>query len=238
MKTSSHYISDKTLLYFRICSAVVICGYVIWRFSRSGLLYFYYLTYWNWTVNFLYFPTAIAQSIHPDKKYLANLKHCLFSIMQPISLLVFLLYWILLSGVLFDADTDLEERISGVASHSFNIILPVIEMFFSLNMLKSKDLVFPFTMISCYTLVALSIHSLCSKDWPYKFMKIFNDENGGTKWEVVIGLWFGIIILAGLLFLFAMFLIYLRDRVAAKKRRLHLPDISSGEMIIPESILI
>jgi hypothetical protein len=154
--------------------------------------------------------------------------------MQPISLMVFLMYWILLSGVVFAADTNLEERISGIASHSFNIILPVIEMVLSLNVLNWKDLVYPFTFTLCYALVAFSIHALSAEDWPYGFMQMLNDLNGGIKWEMVIGLWAGITFLVGLLFSFVMLLIHLRDR-NLKKRGRYNPESPSEEMIIVKS---
>jgi hypothetical protein len=217
----SHYVSNTSLLYFHVIAMSTIMGYMVYRLYDMGPSYFYKLTYWNWTFNVFYFIIASLQSVrtykvYPQSQKLDLIQKYLFSITQPISLMVCLTYWVLLSGMIFAPDTLLQDRLTGIASHFFNLVFPLIELGLCKIVMEWYMVLVPLFVEALYFAVVLIWKSYTvPSQWPYDFMKVLDDEKGGIVWGYVAGMYVGIGLIIGMLFALIVLVIRYRDKSGA-----------------------
>lgn len=175
-----HYsleISNSTFLLFRLSMAVFYYYYISWRFSLFGLFYWYFLTDWNWGLNFIYFCLGSMEIIF-GKRFPNTLRvahNFLFAAVQTISWLVGIIFWILLSSILLSEEMSLIDKMDQVIGHSMNLIPVVLDLYLSKTTVPFYPYVFaPLIVVFTYICFAVTLYLTMGWGWPYPFMKLIN----------------------------------------------------------------
>ena len=170
-------ISNSSLLLLRISMAVFFYFYISWRFSLFGLFYWYFLTDWNWGLNFIYFCLGSLEIIMGRKfpRILRVVHKFLFSAVQTISWLVGIIFWILLSSILLSEEMSTIDKIDQVVGHSMNLIPVVLDLYLSKTTVTFYPYVFsPLIVVFTYICFATTLYVTLGWSWPYPFMELIN----------------------------------------------------------------
>jgi hypothetical protein len=157
--------------------AIFIFCYTSWRFSLFGLFYWYFLTDWNWGLNCFYFIFGSLE-IYFDERFSNILRishHFLFAVVQTISWLVFIIFWILLSSILFSPEKSAIDKMDLVIGHSMNLIPVVIDLYLSKTKVTFYPYVFaPLIVVFIYICFFTTLYVTLHWDWPYPFVALIN----------------------------------------------------------------
>ncbi|KAJ3272630.1 hypothetical protein HDV01_005377 [Terramyces sp. JEL0728] len=201
----SYFLSNLNVLKIHIFMVLFLYTYDALNIIVYGAFYFYFLTNWNWIINTIYFTFALYKSylVYNGQQVGPLLQKALFgffALIQPVSWLVSVVFWALLSPGMVFHNTNAFDRNTCIISHTLNLIFPLVEVAIS-----TTDLSFVHLWISCLGLTIYSagiiiIHAATGADWPYPFLDDLNGGPAGISWGPMLGF------LAGMFVFLAIFL--------------------------------
>ena len=135
-KKDSYFVTNSQLFKTRVSFLVAISGYIIYEIIQRRSRYFYYLTDWNWLLNFVYFLVAIILS---SKRFSGRSSDYFvfkyfYACTVCLSWVVTVVFWgFIVTNQPFEVEEvldviPLEVAITGTISHLLNIILPLIDL--------------------------------------------------------------------------------------------------------------
>ncbi|KAJ3324634.1 hypothetical protein HDV06_006527 [Boothiomyces sp. JEL0866] len=236
-QSHSHFLSIKSNFIAHLVIVVLIYGYTFWNIAMEGAQYFYYLTHWNWLTNLIYFTSALLMSFShlkqaPINSSWAKVHYALFSVIQPLSWLVSTVFWALLAkSLVFGASVNTLDRYTGAASHVFNLVFPLIELFMCTISTRFIDIIYVYVVSVLYFVMLLITH-IMGMDWPYSFLDTLNGGvNPGFRWLPLLAFQFGVLVMLFLFHSFSMLLI--RGRNSLAKRMNYIDEYSdSGTVLV------
>ena len=174
---------------------------------------------WHWLVIWLYFALLTVQSwqqIHGEKYCLAKIVHVVFSIIQPIALMVSVVYWVLLSDEAFNPKYSLFLRWRSALQHILNIVFTFLDLFTSNTVITLKDSLYPTFFVSVY-LVFGFVWFVQRAEWPYSFLNsVVGTELGNLKWGLFAAFVIVLLVAVVLFHLVVMGLVKVRDSFGTK----------------------
>lgn len=207
--SNSRFVSDKVLSIIRLVFAIITTGIIIWRIVGNKAIYFYYLTHWNWILNFFYFWTVFIVKRNCTSTQL------LFSATNSISWIVTIVYWLLL----FNGNESPEGLASGIIQHTFNLIFPLVDLFLGTISPFWIQLYSPIAFSFLYMTGVIIVHLCFGLAWPYNFLVTINGAEDGISWGKSIGFCFGFWIVCAIFFALTMGLVRVREKLYEKSRR-------------------
>ena len=129
--------------------------------------YFFLFTHWNWTLLLILYLVVVIIDYKPTfyPNVLKKFKQVLIATVGPITILVCLLYWGLLSKEVWGLNSPLNRRISGFYMHTLNLVFYLLQ---SVNT-SLKDAMYSLLVTIIYTLVIITSNQL-GRPWPYEFL--------------------------------------------------------------------
>ena len=219
VRMDSYFVSDSVLWWFRLLSLTLTASLLCWRLTVEGYKYFYYLTNWNWILNFLFFAAALT---HRNPSF-SPLLNSLFAAVQPISWIVTIVFW----ALLFDSTKAPVDLFSQSISHSLNLLLPLIDLFLNRIILHLPHILCPIIFSLLYMGTVMVCHLVYGASWPYDFLISVNGGmsggiNIGYTIAFVIGFWVICLLFVGFTFL----LIWIREKLGQPCLRKYSEKIS------------
>ncbi|KAI8897928.1 hypothetical protein BC833DRAFT_15746 [Globomyces pollinis-pini] len=206
------------LLAFRIICFVYVSFWICYGifFQKQNYHYFFFLTNWNWMLDWLYFLVAILMVKSPTT-YL-RVYQVFMAIIPTISTIVVVVFWCLLNTLVFGPNRPTEMRVSSTVSHTLNFILPIIDIYCTNDIILTwKHGIYPVIVMFFYTVLIFFTKLVLKEDFPYSFIKAVN---GGSEdiimWGPVLALCFGFYIITWIFWLLVFKSFQLRNFI--KKR--------------------
>jgi hypothetical protein len=212
------------LVVYQIFCALFIFSYQIWRISLVGLLQFYFLTNYTWFINGLYFTFVTLEFFGYG---FPRVIHVLFSLSQIFSWHISIMFWVLLSGSLGLTTVDTITKVDWVFSHTFSLILPLVDLWYGKRMLNWADVIYPIVFQTAYSVFVLIARISFKLEYPYPFLLILDDPvTGEVNWGIALGLNIGFYFILMIMTALAILFIKLRDRNRPSK-------VTDVELLLP-----
>ena len=162
---------------------------------------------------------SFGQRYEQEKLVVGGAFRVCFAIVQPIAILVSLVYWLLLRDEAFNDIDPLFLRARSASQHAFNILFTLLDLFTTETKLKPIDCIYPLLFLGLYQVSSL-VWFFVQGVWPYEFMaQIAGNSKENLKWDMII-LFSGAIFVVTILFHFVVIgLIWVRDFVTTYTRR-------------------
>ncbi|KAJ3273568.1 hypothetical protein HDV01_004335 [Terramyces sp. JEL0728] len=130
--------------------------------------------------------------------------------MVPLSILVTVIFWSLLSNLVLHTN-DVYNRDTGVISHIVNLGFPLIELFTTLVDPPWIYGLGSFVVLFFYAVMIVIVHAVSNMDWPYSFLDTLNAGKEGVRWGPMLGFVAAMFVLLYILFAITIGLIRLRN---------------------------
>ena len=152
--------NQKFQFLFRLIVSIASLVYVVLnpllkQGNEPRIHHLLYLTNWSWIFIVLYFITGTWQSFllrrSRQNKVVDYCWKLLFSIVQPLSIFVTLLFWLLLHDQVTDTSVWLAPRIRSGIEHSINFILCFIDLLFCTKKVEKIFVLAPINFMLIYT---------------------------------------------------------------------------------------
>ncbi|KAI8897931.1 hypothetical protein BC833DRAFT_591881 [Globomyces pollinis-pini] len=212
----SNTVSNQTLLYIRILFGLITLVWNVWRTAATGWVYFLFLTDWNWIMDTLFFFVGASYTYAvinngEQKESLRTAYIGLFAVCNTIGWIVSVGFWLLLNSIVFGAEASTFDRYSQTWAHTFNLFLPLIDLFLSKTNMKFLQVGYPICALLAYQAMVLICHGVYKTEWPYPFMTAVNGGEEGISWGPMLAMGAAVSIAAILFYSLVLMLIKLRN---------------------------
>ncbi|KAI8914548.1 hypothetical protein EDD86DRAFT_199558 [Gorgonomyces haynaldii] len=220
LRTTSHFVSPKTLFLIRLFFVALLLTYFIWEVVVEKLQYYRFLTNLSWMgiLFYMVYATTATYNYTQDTKYRVQwngIFDWLFASAATIAPAVTVIYWAALNSSFVQAvDSDAGFAVRLLWGHILNTVIMLIDLLLSrVPMKASTSFAVVLTMVAYvgYTILLKKVFGI---DWPYGFMKtIFEDSE-----PAIVGVICVVGVIATILLFFVMYaLTRLRDSLGQKK---------------------
>ncbi|KAJ2999443.1 hypothetical protein HDV02_002928 [Globomyces sp. JEL0801] len=132
-------------------------------------------------------------------------------------MIVFCVFWTLLTNVVFGPNKSTWRRIQPTISHTLNLLLPLLDVIFSDTPVHWPLTTYPVIFILFYGMTIMFCHTVFGSPWPYPFLDRLNNYSNSISWVPM--LLFGVfLVVLVLTFWFIVQKMTLKVQVVREKR--------------------